>query len=166
MMLSLFGPEEFRPQLPLIRAYTDGACSLQPNGHGGWAWAIDRKISNWEHDVWFETGNAVGTTNQRMELTAAYRALKEIGPDLEIVSDSAYVVNCFKDGWYHKWIKCGWKRGNKPLANVDLWQPFVELYLSVPGRVKFTWVKGHSGDPMNDLVDRLAVQAKHSVRSH
>ena len=99
------------------------------------------------------------TTNQRMEITAAFEAVRAIDGPLEIVSDSTYVVNCFRDRWYEGWLKRGWKNSRRqPVANRDLWEPFIELVLE-RGDVDFRWVKGHSGDPMNDLVDRLAVEA-------
>jgi len=98
-----------------------------------------------------------------MELTAALEALRALGnSDVEIVSDSTYVVNCFRDGWWRNWRRNGWRNSQrKPVANVDLWEPLIDLVES--GSVSFTWVKGHSGDPMNDLVDRLAVEASSRV---
>jgi ribonuclease HI len=130
--------------------FTDGACSGNP-GPGGWAWAIV--------DGGFASGGTIMTTNQRMEITAAYEAVKAIPGPLEIVSDSTYVVHCFRDRWHEGWRRRGWKNSQrKPVANRDLWEPFVALVLE-RGDVEFRWVKGHSGDPMNDLVDRLAVAA-------
>jgi hypothetical protein len=81
-----------------------------------------------------------------------------------VVSDSTYVVNCFRDRWWQGWQARGWlNAARKPVANRDLWEPLVEL-VQRRGDVTFRWVKGHSGDPMNDLVDRLAVAAAASVR--
>lgn len=127
--------------------YTDGACKGNP-GPGGWAWAVLGE--RWAY------GHADHTTNQRMEIQAAYEAVKSLDGPLRVVSDSTYVVNCFRDEWWKGWLKRGWKNASKePVANRDLWEPFIEL---VQRRdVEFAWVKGHSGDPMNDLVDRLAV---------
>jgi ribonuclease HI len=131
-------------------AYTDGACSGNP-GPGGWAWAIPGGR--------FAAGAEAHTTNQRMEITAAYEAVRAIEGRLEIVSDSTYVVNCFRDRWHEGWVKRGWKNSNRqPVANRDLWEPFIDLVLARRD-VTFRWVKGHNGDPMNDLVDRLAVEA-------
>jgi hypothetical protein len=94
-----------------------------------------------------------------MEITAALRAVEAIEGRLEVVSDSTYVVNCFRDRWHEGWVKRGWKNSSRqPVANRDLWEPFIELVLD-RGDVTFSWVKGHNGDPMNDLVDRLAVEA-------
>jgi ribonuclease HI/uncharacterized phage-like protein YoqJ len=134
-----------------VLAYTDGACSGNP-GPGGWAWAIE--------DGPYKSGYAEHTTNQRMEIMAAFEAVKA-NPDgeLVIVSDSTYVVNCFRDSWHVGWKKRGWTNSQKkPVANRDLWEPFIELVLE-RGNVRFDWVKGHGTDRMNDLVDRLAVQA-------
>jgi uncharacterized phage-like protein YoqJ len=94
-----------------------------------------------------------------MEIHAAFDAVRTLEGRLEIVSDSTYVVNCFRDRWWEGWIKRGWKNSKKePVANRDLWEPFIEL-VRERGDVTFSWVKGHSGDVMNDLVDRLAVAA-------
>ncbi len=94
-----------------------------------------------------------------MEITAAFEAVKSLPGALEVVSDSTYVVNCFRDRWWEGWLAKGWRNSQrKPVANRDLWEPFVELVRG-RGDVTFRWVKGHSGDPMNDLVDRLAVEA-------
>ena len=132
-------------------AYTDGACLGNP-GPGGWAWAVP--------DGPFRSGSVPHTTNQRMEITAALQAVQTLDGPLEVVSDSTYVVNCFRDRWWQGWIARGWTNSQrKPVANRDLWEPLIDAYLAQPDRVAFRWVKGHSTDPMNDLVDRLAVEA-------
>ena len=136
--------------------FTDGACKGNP-GPGGWAWAIEG--ARWR------SGYEPATTNQRMEITAAYSAVNDNPGPLLIVSDSTYVVNCFRDRWWQGWIKRGWKNSKKePVANRDLWEPFIELVRSRD--VDFEWVKGHSGHEMNDLVDRLAVAAVESKSGH
>ena len=137
-----------------IVVYTDGACSGNP-GPGGWAWAVEGGA--------FASGAAPHTTNQRMEITAAFEALRTLQGPLEIVSDSTYVVNCFKQRWHAGWRANGWKNSQKkPVANRDLWEPFIELALSRD--VSFRWVKGHGTDRMNHLVDELAVEAAQSGR--
>jgi ribonuclease HI len=94
-----------------------------------------------------------------MEITAALEAVRANPGPLEIVSDSTYVVNCFRDKWSAGWMQRGWKNSQrKPVANRDLWEPFIELVLE-RGDVTFRWVKGHGEDPMNELVDLLAVEA-------
>ncbi|HZN14580.1 MAG TPA: RNase H family protein [Acidimicrobiales bacterium] len=131
--------------------YTDGACSGNP-GPGGWAWAVPG--GRWV------TGFAAETTNQRMEVAAALEALRALEGDVEVVSDSTYVVNCFRDRWWEGWLARGWKTtAKKPVANRDLWEPLIELYRQRHDEVSFRWVKGHSEDVMNDLVDKLAVRA-------
>jgi ribonuclease HI len=130
--------------------YTDGACSGNP-GPGGWAWATPGGS--------FASGAEPHTTNQRMEITAVLEARRALDGPLDVVSDSTYVVNCFRDRWWERWIARDWKNSQgKPVANRDLWEPLIELYLAHRD-VTFRWVKGHSGDPMNDVVDRLAVEA-------
>ena len=147
------GPGEPRPR---TRVYTDGACLGNP-GPGGWAWAVPG--GRWH------SGAAARTTNQRMEISAALEAARSLPGALEIVSDSTYVVNCFRDRWWAKWIAKGWTgSARQPVANRDLWEPLVDLYREAPGRLQFRWVKGHSSDPFNDLVDRLAVAAAASQR--
>jgi ribonuclease HI len=94
-----------------------------------------------------------------MEIMAALDAVRQNDGPLLIVSDSTYVVNCFRDRWYAGWLNRGWTNSKKqPVANRDLWEPLIQLYLERKN-LRFQWVKGHSGDPMNDLVDRLAVEA-------
>jgi ribonuclease HI/uncharacterized phage-like protein YoqJ len=131
--------------------YTDGACLGNP-GPGGWAWAVPGGR--------FASGPDKLTTNQRMEVTAALQAVTTLDGPLEVVSDSTYVVNCFRDRWWEGWIARGWRnKAKQPVANRDLWEPLVAAVQADPERVRFRWVKGHSDDPANDLVDRLAVEA-------
>lgn len=95
-----------------------------------------------------------------MEVTAVLEALRAISGPIEVVSDSTYVVNCFRDRWWEGWLKRGWMNSQrKPVANRDLWEPLVELVRERAGELTFRWVKGHSGDAMNDFVDELAVRA-------
>ncbi len=136
----------------MTRIHTDGACRGNP-GPGGWAWAQgpDR----------YASGAEPHTTNQRMEIRAVIEALREVsdGP-VEIVSDSSYVVKCFNERWYVGWLRRGWRNSQgKPVANRDLWESLFALTLDVGREVTFSWVKGHSGDAMNDFVDLLATRA-------
>jgi len=137
----------------VIVIYTDGACSGNP-GPGGWAWAVAPS-----GDI-NDSGAEARSTNQRMEIMAAYQAVIHFEDDpriIRIVADSTYVVKCFNDGWWRGWHKRGWKNSlRQPVANRDLWEPFIELVIN-RGRVEFEWVKGHSGNRMNDYVDALAV---------
>jgi ribonuclease HI len=133
-----------------LTVFTDGACSGNP-GPGGWAWAVPQ-------GAW-ASGFEPATTNQRMELQAVLEAVRALDGELEVVTDSTYVANCFRDRWWEGWLRKGWRNSQgKPVANRDLWEPLIEAHRA--GRFGVPrWVKGHAGDPMNDLVDRLAVEA-------
>jgi len=131
--------------------YTDGSCLGNP-GPGGWAWAVDDGPS--------DAGGEPHTTNQRMEVLAVIRALESLPGPMHVVSDSTYVVNCFQQKWYTGWHRRGWRNSQgKPVANRDLWEQLFALALDARRPVTFSWVKGHSGDRMNDLVDALATAA-------
>jgi len=140
-----------------VHIYTDGACSGNP-GPGGWAWAVAPDGEP------YGSGGERPSTNQRMEIRAvieALRAFRDHTNVIVIVSDSTYVVNCFRQRWWQGWLSRGWKNSQRqPVANRELWEDlFDELVSRGSGKTVFQWVKGHSGDPMNDLVDTLAVQA-------
>jgi ribonuclease HI len=138
-----------------VSVFTDGACSGNP-GPGGWAWAVDRST--------YASGGEALSTNQRMEVQAALEAVTTLSGPLLVVSDSTYVVNCFRDGWWEGWLSRGWlTSAKKPVANRDLWEPLVTA-VAERGDVAFNWVKGHSGHEMNDFVDSLAVQAAAAAR--
>ncbi len=113
-------------------------------------------IDDGRHD----SGGEPHTTNQRMELMAVLEALRSIEGPVDIHSDSTYVVNCFNDRWYEGWLKRGWKNSQKkPVANRDIWEPLIDLYLQRSDEITFTWVKGHSGERLNEIADQLAVEA-------
>lgn len=141
-----------------VAVYTDGACLGNP-GPGGWAWAMapDGRVS--------DSGAEPATTNQRMELRAVLEALRSNDGAVDVFSDSKYVVDCFHDQWWVGWLKRGWKNARRePIANRDLWEPLIELVRQRgEGTIAFTWVKGHAGDPMNELVDELAVSAARDI---
>jgi ribonuclease HI len=131
--------------------YTDGSCLGNP-GRGGWAWAVPGGR--------YASGAEPQTTNQRMEITAVVKALEAVKGPVLVMSDSTYVVNCFRDRWWEGWKRRGWKNtAGKPVANRDLWEPLLGLALDPDRSVRFGWVKGHSGDTMNDHVDLLATEA-------
>ena len=130
--------------------YTDGACRGNP-GPGGWGVLIKYK----EHSKEMYGGDA-STTNNKMELTAAIEALKEIKEPCEIIlyTDSKYVLKGIEE-WIHNWKKNGWKGSNrKPVKNIELWKKLDEL--RDKHNIKWNWVKGHSGDPGNETADMLA----------
>ena len=141
----------------ITTVFTDGACRGNP-GPGGWAWVVP--------DGPWASGADPETTNQRMELTAALEALRSLDGAVHVVSDSTYVVNCFRDRWWEGWLRRDWRNAKKePIANRDLWEPLVALYRARVDRVTFEWVKGHAGDEWNDVADRLAVEASETQRS-
>ena len=130
--------------------YTDGACRGNP-GPGGWGVLIKYK----EHSKEMYGGDA-STTNNKMELTAAIEALKEIKEPCEIIlyTDSKYVLKGIEE-WIHNWKKRGWRGSNrKPVKNIELWKKLDEL--RDKHTIKWNWVKGHSGDPGNETADMLA----------
>jgi ribonuclease HI len=100
-----------------------------------------------------------------MEITAVLRALEATDGPVLVMSDSTYVVNCFRDRWWEGWRRRGWRNvAGKPVANWDIWEPLLEAALDSGRAVRFGWVKGHGGDPMNDRVDTLAVEAAATQR--
>ncbi len=136
---------------PSVTIYTDGACSGNP-GPGGWAAALQ---SGAKRDS--ISGGAKNTTNNRMELTAAIEALKKLKLPCRVtlITDSTYVKNGI-ESWIHNWKKNGWKTAaKKPVINKELWQELDQI--ASTHEVTWKWVKGHSGNEMNELVDSLAV---------
>jgi ribonuclease HI len=134
-----------------LTVYTDGACSGNP-GPGGWAAIIQEDGA--ERAV---SGAEPHTTNQRMELRGAIEGLAAIPGRrrVHLHTDSAYVMNCFVQRWWERWEKNNWCGSDKkPVANRDLW----ERLLAETRRHEVVWhkVRGHSGDVMNDRVDKLA----------
>ena len=110
-----------RPADPVTTVYTDGSCLGNP-GPGGWAWAVDGGPS--------DSGGEPHTTNQRMEVTAVVRALQALSGPLHVMSDSTYVVNCFRQKWWEGWERRGWRNSQgKPVANQDLWKELLGLAL-------------------------------------
>lgn len=141
--------------LPHVTIYTDGACSGNP-GPGGWG-AVLIATSGTEREL---SGAEPETTNNRMELTAAAAALEALTSPcaVRLHSDSAYLVNAFRDRWLDGWQRRGWtKADKKPVLNRDLWERL--LVQAARHRVEWIKVKGHAGIPMNERVDGLAVAA-------
>ncbi len=144
--------------------YTDGACIRNP-GPGGWGWYVPGENLR-------GSGGEADTTNNRMEIMAVIEALKSLEGELEIKSDSKYVVDCINQGWWKKWVKNGWKNSSKePVKNQDLWEEILSLLSDREGSrwwldtdiqfkvVQLEWVKGHAAEPGNEEADRLAVEA-------
>lgn len=153
-----------------VRLFTDGACSENP-GPGGWAVVIESSDGAVEDVI---SGYDIETTNNKMELTAVIQAYKKVldlkvydlrdETEYEIVSDSAYVVNAVTHDWISRWSMNGWKnsKGEK-VKNIGLWNEFLTLHKmakSAKLSVKFKKVKGHSGNPLNEVADKVAVAEK------
>ena len=135
-----------------IEAFTDGACRGNP-GPGGWGVVLE-----FQDRVKELSGGELDTTNNRMELTAAIRALEALKEPcrVQLFTDSVYL----KDGitqWLPNWRKRGWRTANKkPVKNQDLWMALLELVNR--HEVSWHWVKGHAGHPGNERADALANQ--------
>jgi len=138
-----------------IKIYCDGACSGNQfrTNVGGWGAVVVH--GNTSETIY---GGEKNTTNQRMELTACIKALEQIKAnsiDVEVFSDSAYLVNGMNDRWYVKWRNNGWRNARKrPVENKDLWQRI--LALAAQYKVSFHKVEGHSGVDLNEMADKLA----------
>lgn len=143
-----------------VSIYTDGAARGNPNGPGGYGAVIQYVAPDGTlHEREYSQGY-VKTTNNRMELMAAIAALEAlIKPcEIDLYSDSAYLVNAFNQHWIEGWKKKGWKRGkNEPVKNVDLWLRLLKAMEA--HKVAWHWVKGHNGHPLNERCDQLATTA-------
>ena len=142
-----------------VTIYTDGACSGNP-GPGGWGAILMYNGNKKEL-----SGGNKDTTNNIMEITAVLEALKALkfSCEVDLYSDSAYVVNSFNQGWIYNWLKKGWKTASgEPVKNRELWE---ELYnLTQTHKVTFHKVKGHADNEFNNRCDELARNAIDSVR--
>ena len=134
-----------------VEIYTDGACRGNP-GKGGWGAVLvyngrEKELSGGERE----------TTNNRMELTAAIKALRQLREPCEVTltSDSKYLIDAITKGWVKSWKSKGWKKSDGSRAlNVDLWEELLPLLDT--HKVTFVWVKGHDGHPYNERCDKLA----------
>ena len=139
---------------PPIQLYTDGASSGNP-GPGGYGAIL--KCGNYEKEF---SAAFSKTTNNRMELLAVIVGLEAVKwdyADVNVFSDSTYVVKSVNEGWLAKWQRTGFKKAK----NVDLWKRFLEVYSK--HRVTFNWIKGHAGHPYNERCDAMAVAAYHNT---
>jgi ribonuclease HI len=140
-----------------VEIYTDGACLGNP-GPGGWAAILEfgdrrRELS----------GTELATTNNRMELTAAIAALNALRRECEVVlyTDSRYVLQGMT-AWLPRWQRKGWRTAaGKAVENRDLWEQLIAA--AAPHRIRWEWVRGHTGVPGNERADELARAAAHSV---
>lgn len=136
--------------MKIVEIFTDGACKGNP-GPGGWGAVM--RYGDAEKQLW---GGEHDTTNNRMELLAAIKALETLNRPCEVVltTDSQYVRQGITE-WIDGWKKRGWKNSQKkPVKNADLWQRLDKA--TEPHSIDWRWVKGHSGHPENELADQLA----------
>lgn len=140
---------------PIVAVYTDGSCLRNPGGAGGWAYVIvypDSKLCR-------QSGHEKATTNNRMELTAALRALQSLtaGSNVHLFTDSKYVRNGILY-WLEGWRKRGWLTSSKePVVNQDLWEQLDAE--DDRHMISWQWVRGHNGHQYNEMCDRLASKA-------
>lgn len=139
-------------ELTQVTIYTDGACDPNP-GPGGWA-ALLRSRGQ-EKEL---SGSEPATTNNRMELTAAIRALEALNQPCQVdfYTDSEYLKRGITE-WMPNWRARNWRRKGGALANVDLWKALDSAIQ--PHQINWHWVRGHAGNPDNQRVDGLARQA-------
>lgn len=143
-----------------VKIYTDGAARGNPDGPGGYGTVLEYIDTKGVLHTKELSQGYVRTTNNRMELMAVIAGLEALNRpcEVEVYSDSQYVVNAFNQHWVDGWIKKGWKRGkNEPVKNPDLWKRL--LAAKEKHEVSFHWVKGHDGHPQNERCDLLATSA-------
>ncbi len=143
-----------------VKIYTDGAARGNPDGPGGYGTVLEYVDTKGELHTKELSQGYKKTTNNRMELMAVIAGLEALTRpcEVELYSDSQYVVNAFNQHWIDGWGKKGWKRGkNEPVKNVDLWKRL--LAAKEKHWVTFIWVKGHDGHPQNERCDALATGA-------
>lgn len=144
----------------LVNIYTDGAARGNPDGPGGYGTILSYVDSKGQEHIREFSQGYKKTTNNRMELMAAIAGLEALTRPCEVnlYSDSQYVVKAFNEHWIDGWIKKDWKRGkNEPVKNVDLWKRL--LAATKDHKIRFIWVKGHNGHPQNERCDFLATSA-------
>lgn len=146
--------------IPKFELWTDGSC-WHVDKTGGWAFCI---VNN-NKEIYQDFGNEFPTTISRMELKAVLHGLlylkkkyanNNVRIDIDVYSDSAFVVNCFLEKWYIRWRETEWDG----VKNADLWRKLLDVYNSRLLKVRFNKVKGHSGLFWNDVVDFYAGSAR------
>lgn len=143
-----------------VTIYTDGAARGNPDGPGGYGAVISYVDARGQEHIKELSCGYKKTTNNRMELMGVIRALEALKRpcQVDLWSDSQYVVKAFAEHWIDKWQKNGWKTaGKKAVKNIDLWKKLLELMS--PHQVTFHWVKGHAGQTYNERCDFLATSA-------
>ena len=146
-----------------VEIFTDGACKGNP-GPGGWGAILRAMKKDGEATEKEMSGSEGATTNNRMELTAAIRALQALKRPCKVAlyTDSKYVIDGITK-WVFGWQKKGWKTAaKKPVLNEDLWRELLDA--TRPHRIDWHWVKGHDGHPENERADQLASDAALAAR--
>jgi ribonuclease HI len=136
-----------------IIIFTDGACLVHKGKIGGYGAVL--KYKDYIKKIY---GGEMNTTNNAMEIKACIEALKCIKTThipIEIYSDSEYVVKCFQECWYHKWLYNGWRSAKSKVKNVDLWKELIDL-VEAQDEINFYKVKAHAGIELNEMADDLA----------
>ena len=144
----------------LVKIFTDGAARGNPDGPGGYGTILEYVDTKGQLHTREYSQGYVKTTTNRMELMAAIVGLEALTKpcQVQLYSDSKYLVDAFTQHWIDSWLKKGWKRGkNEPVKNVELWKRL--LAAMAPHQVEFIWVKGHDGHPQNERCDKLATSA-------
>ena len=143
-----------------VEIYSDGSARGNPDGPGGYGTILRYVDAKGEvHEKELSAGYD-RTTNNRMELMGAIVGLEALNRpcDVDMYSDSQYVIKAFNEHWIDGWIKKGWKTaGNKPVKNVELWKRL--LAACEPHGIRWNWVKGHAGHSENERCDQLATTA-------
>lgn len=143
-----------------VTIYSDGSARGNPDGPGGYGAIIQYVDSRGElHEKEFSEGFNP-TSNNRMELLGAITALEALNRpcEVDLYSDSSYLINAFQKGWIDNWQRNGWKTSSKArVKNRDLWQRMLKA--AAPHHITWHWVKGHAGQEMNERCDKLATSA-------
>lgn len=141
----------------MIHVWTDGCCLKNPGGAGGWAYVVAD-----EHNTVLckHSGGERSTTNNRMEMEAVLHGIRRARlmfpkDDIEVISDSRYVVNGASE-WMQSWKRKGWKKRGKPVKNADLWKAIDD---ALDDQVTLLWVRGHTGVHLNEVCDFMAKEA-------
>jgi ribonuclease HI len=142
----------------IVEIWTDGGCKPNP-GVGGWS-----AIMKFRGTVKELSGGEAATTNNRMELTAAAEALSALSRPCTVIlhTDSEYLKNGITR-WHTGWVRKNWRSSTgDPVKNMDLWKRVLDA--AKPHKIEWRWVRGHSGDPMNERADQLATAARERVK--
>lgn len=150
-----------------VTIYTDGSARGNPDGPGGYGAIIiyiDPKGVSHVKEI---SEGFEKTTNNRMELMGVIAGLEALNRpcEIDLYSDSQYVIKAFNDHWIDNWQKKGWKKSDgKPVLNIDLWQRL--LAAAKPHSIRWHWVKGHAGHRENERCDELATNAADNLLTY